>query len=270
LRRAGRGLALATVVALPLCAPALAQSHRPLTTESADTLQWGQGQVEIGVSTFRLTPPRRGDKGRLWSFPDLGASVGLGPTAELQVEGSGILRFDSESADSATEPGDWTFWTKVRFWRGTPFQPVVAGRLGVKLPVTTNETGLGTDQTDFFAHVILSQRVSGARLHLNLGVAILGEPTRPTAQNDALTYGFAWEIPLHEKATLIGEIAGQDGTGALFDRSYVRSGVRWEAAGVRWDAALSAGLIDESEDWGLTAGVVLPFSWKPKEGIETP
>lgn len=268
--RAGRRPALLITMALWLWEPAAAQSHRPLTTESADTLEWGKGQVEIGVSTFRLRPPLRGDDGRLWNLPELGASVGLGPTAELQVEGAGVMFFDADERDSATEPGDWTFWTKVRFWRGTPFQPVVAGRLGVKLPVATNETGLATDSTDFFAHVILSQRVSGARFHLNLGVAVLGLPTRASAQVDALTYGLALEAPLPGRPTLVGEVAGQRGSGTLFDRSFVRVGVRWEAAGVRWDAALTAGLIDQSEDWGVTTGVVLPFSWKPTEGIPSP
>lgn len=248
-----------------LGSPAAAQSDRPLTTEPATTLGWGELQVEIGAATFR-TRDLGGRRGRQWSFPTLAATAGIGPAADLRLEGSALVRFDPESGRSVQEPGDFTFWTKVRFWRGTPFQPVVAGRIGVKIPSTSDESGLGTDETDFFAQLILTQSVSKARLNLNIGLAILGDPERNSDQNDAFSYGVSCVVPVSERLRIVGEVAGRQGTGTTFDQSYARAGARWMAAGVLWDAALTVGFIDQSEDWGAVAGVTLPFSWKPKEG----
>jgi hypothetical protein len=254
---------IACLVVLLQGTVAFGQGMRPLTTESADTLEWGRGDIEIGIGTFQTRV--LGQRGQLWEIPQLAARVGLGPTAELRLQGNGLLDFDPDSGDDAREPGDFTFWAKVRFWKGTGFQPVVAGRIGVKLPVTSNESGLGTDETDFLAQLILSQKVSRSRLHLNLGLAVLGDPTRTSAQSDAFTYALAAGVPLGGRARLVGEIAGQQGPGRFFDRSFVRAGVRWEAAGAVWDTGVSAGLIDESEDWGIVAGMTRGFSWTPKE-----
>lgn len=266
-RGPGAPLAIGAAV-LCLATPARAQSDRPLTTEPAGTLAWGSIEVELGVSTFRKRSPD-GERGRVWNVPTLGAVAGVGPAADLKIEGAAITQFDPRRGDTQREPGDFFLWTKVRFWRGTPFQPVVAGRLGVKIPVSSDESGLGTDETDFFAQLILSQHVSQARLNLNLGLAILGDPERRATQNDALTYGLAWVVPWGERVRIVGEVAGQQGAGSVFDRSFARLGARWKAAGVLWDAALSIGFIDQSEDWGVLAGVALPFSWKPKEGAPT-
>jgi hypothetical protein len=264
--------ALSLIAAFSLIAtartPAAAQSDRPLTTEPAQTLTWGEVQVELGVSSFR-TRGDPGERGYLWNVPTVAAVAGIGPAADLKVEGSAVVSFNPERGESVREPGDFTFWTKVRFWRGTPFQPVVAGRIGVKIPVTSDESGLGTDETDFFAQAILSQNIAQSRLNLNLGLSILGDPRQRTTQNDAFAYGVSWVVPLSDAVRVVGEVAGRQGPGTLFDSSFARLGARWNAAGVVWDAALSAGFIDSSEDWGVLAGVVLPFTWKPKEGTST-
>ena len=265
LARTARGRLALAFLALGAAPAAHAQSDRPLTTEPAATLGWGDVEIELGAAGFRTRDPG-GERGRLWMLPTVAAVAGIGPAADLKIEGSALLHFDPESGDSRREPGDFTIWTKVRFWRGTPFQPVVAGRVGVKIPITSDESGLGTDETDFFAQIILSQKVSRARLNLNLGLAVLGDPGEPAAQNDALTYGVSGVLPLGARVRIVGEVAGQQGTGTAFDRSFARAGARWNAAGVVWDAALSVGFIDQSEDWGFLGGVVLPISWTPKEG----
>jgi len=265
-RRALAGCLVAAGWLAAFGSPALAQSDRPLTTEPATTLAWGDIELELGVESFRIPNPT-GTRTRLWNAPTLAAVAGIGPAADLRIEGAVLTWINPESGASAREPGDFTIWTKVRFWRGTPFQPVVGGRLGVKIPITSNESGLGTDETDFFAQVILTQQVSRARLNLNLGLAILGDPQRVAAQSDAITYGLGCVVPVGGRLRIVGEVAGRQAPGSVFDRSFARLGARWQAAGVLWDAALTAGFIDQSEDWGALAGVTLPFRWKPKEGI---
>jgi hypothetical protein len=250
--------------------PALAQSDRPLTTEPAHTLPVGEARVEVGLAWLEGRDVN-GNEGSVWGLPTLAGVVGIGPAADFRVEGTALAGFEPEHGqgngdpDSQREPGDFTFWTKVRLWRGTRLQPVVAGRLGVKLPVTSDESGLGTDEVDFHAQVLLSQTLDAARLNLNLGIAILGDPSRQASQNDALTYGLSGVFPLGERVRILGEVAGRQGPGTLFDRSHARLGARWEQGGVLWDAALSAGFIDESEDWGVLAGATFPITWKPKE-----
>jgi hypothetical protein len=116
-----------------------------------------------------------------------------------------------------------------------------------KLPNASNESGLGLDTTDFHASLLIAKTVESVRIVTNLGVSILGDPTRGDRQNDVLTYGASFARAVTQRAELIGEINGRastrdnappPGTGS---RSMLRVGGRYTVGAVRADARSSSG-----------------------------
>ena len=75
-------------VCLLAAAPADAQ-QRPLVTEDPQTVGAGQVLIETGVDWMQgVTFPISGLRGDLVSGPTIGLSVGVGPIAEIQIDGS--------------------------------------------------------------------------------------------------------------------------------------------------------------------------------------
>src|SRR5215471_14917051 len=79
--------ATAFVAALCISVPALAQS-RPLVTEDPETVPIGHMLVEAGLDFQHTTfYPASGLTGNLWRVATFGLSFGVGPIAELQIDG---------------------------------------------------------------------------------------------------------------------------------------------------------------------------------------
>ena len=251
------------LVALLAAAPLLeAQtlSGRPFRTEAATTLDWGEHAVEVGAEMMsEMTPlPIFGSavKGDYWRAPVLRYRAGLG-RAEVQVAGAAATGFspDDPALDSESEVGDFALWLKIEALREAPGRPALGFLIGTKLPNASDETGLGTDETDFFVALALSKRMGMHELRLNLGLAILGDPTLLASQEDLLTYGlagrhgdrhsFLWEI--------WGRALGDDGRD--LEESTARLGYGWFGERVHFDASLLLGLEDVSGDLGASIGV---------------
>ena len=99
------------------------------------------------------------------------------------------------------------FWDDLRFGAQLQFQEfaIVTGgiRFWTKLPNTENETGLGTDEMDFWIVLIQSFHFSDIiGLHLNFGFGIVGSPVAMQTQNDfwaggiRLDFGFIPGFPI--------------------------------------------------------------------------
>ncbi len=100
----------------------------------------------------------------------------------------------------------------------------------------------------------------------NVGLGILGDPTRGDRQNDVLTYGFSMARALTQAAELVGEINGHidtaegvppPGTGS---RGQVRLGARYTVGGWRGDAAVLLGVTSRDPSVGFAAGFTYVFS----------
>src|SRR5439155_3071592 len=106
--------------------------------------------------------------GNLWRVPTVGISFGLSSMAELQIDG-GIhnhLSITSRNAlaplasqvtatgSSTTDVEDFIVATKIRVFPETGYRPAFGMRFATKLPNASNESGLGTDTTDFLASIL--------------------------------------------------------------------------------------------------------------------
>jgi len=272
-----RLLIFAAVTLLPI--PAFAQ-QRPLVTEDPETIGAGRVLAEAGFDYGRdVSYPASGLEGNLLRIPLLGVSVGVSSIAEVQLDGGLYNRLSISErspaplADMVTATGDttssvedWSIGMKVRLVSETNSRPAFGFRFATRLPNASNESGLGLDTTDFFASLLGAKTVQSIRVVANLGLGILGDPTRGDRQNDVLTYGFSMARALTQAAEVVGEINGQldtregappPGTGS---RGQVRLGARYTVGGWRGDVAVLLGVTSRDPGVGFAAGFTYVFN----------
>ncbi|HVH26516.1 MAG TPA: hypothetical protein VM818_07155 [Vicinamibacterales bacterium] len=263
-----------------VCALPASAQQRPLTTEDPESIGAGRVLVEGGVDFANdQTYPVSGLEGNLWRLPSVGVSVGISSIAEIQIDG-GLFNHLSIStrnpsaplASSVTATGsgtsdveDFVMGTKVRLAAETPGRPAFGFRFATKLPNASNESGLGTDTTDFFASLLVAKTIQSVRLVGNVGLGILADPTDGDRQNDVLTYGFSLARAVTQQAEFVGEVNGRVSTRAgspppgTETRSLLKFGGRYTQGTIRFDAAGFVGLTSIDPTIGVTAGVTYVF-----------
>jgi hypothetical protein len=204
--------------------------------------------------------------------------VGLSSIAELQIDGglfnslsvtdrreaplSGMLDF---GGTTTSDVEDIVVATKIRILAEGATRPALGVRLATKLPNASNEAGIGLDTTDFYATGLFAKTIQSVRVVGNLGLGILGDPTRGDAQNDVLAYGLSFARALTDQTEVIGEVNGRahvaEGTAApgTESRSALRFGARYTSGMLRIDGGVIVGLTTRDPGFGLTAGATYVF-----------
>ena len=265
-----------------ILSPALVfAQQRPLTTEDPETVGAGRVLVEGGLDYSRdIEFPASGLQGHLLRVPLLGVSVGISSIAEIQVDGglhnrlaitgrnaaaplAGMLDI---AGNTTSDVEDLVIGTKVRLIPESVSAPSIGVRFATRLPNAGNESGLGLDTTDFFASMLLAKTVQSVRLVGNIGVGILGDPTRGDRQNDVLTYGVSFARALTQAGEVVGEINGRadtrkgDPPAGTGSRSVARFGGRYTIGSWRADAAVLFGITSSDPVIGFTAGFTYVFN----------
>jgi Putative MetA-pathway of phenol degradation len=272
-----RLLCVAAFVLQPVMASA---QQRPLVTEDPETIGAGRLLVEAGLDYgHSVEYPVSGLEGHLLRFPLIGVSVGLSSIAEIQIDGGLYNRLSITSrelaplSDMVTATGDSTssvedivIGTKIRIAAETASRPSFGLRFATKLPNASNESGLGLDTTDFFASFLGAKTVQSVRIVGNIGLGILGDPTRGDQQNDVLTYGVSFARALTQKAEIVGEVNGRISTRSgepppgTESRGIARIGTRYTIGTWRADAAVLFGLTSRDPSFGFAAGFTYVFN----------
>ncbi len=237
-------------------------------------LTTGRTRIEFGFEFLQGQKyPLSGLEGDLTRIGVAGVHVGVGEYAEFQI--AGVIRdFLSVSqrkppvippdfgGNSTSDFGDLILATKLKLAAEQGVRPAMAFKFAVQLPNASNESGLGTDTTKFFASLLLSKQIGKARLLANAGLAILPSPVQANSQADLITYGLAALVPLHPKVNLVGEITGRGGEERLGNesQSQARIGLQLYAAGLRWDVAGVAGLEETDANSGFVFGIT--YEWQ--------
>jgi hypothetical protein len=256
----------------------LSAQQRPLLTEDPETVGGGRLLIEVGVDGENdVFYPTSGLGGDRLVVPTLGISVGLSSIAELQIDGgfyqrlriterrsaplSHLLTFDG---DETTDVEDFVVATKLRLWTEGNRRPSIGLRLATKLPNSSNESGLGTDMTDFFASMLFAKTVESVRIVGNGGVAIVGEPSAEVPeQTDLFTFGFSVARAMTNAFELVGEIHGRlnfaNGSAdpGAENHGVMRLGARYTHGPVRVDGAVLLGMTSRDPSVGFTTG----FTW---------
>jgi hypothetical protein len=267
-----------TIVLALLATPAFSQ-QRPLVTEDPEVIGPGRMLVEGGIDWERdLFYPVSGLRGHRLSVPTFGVSVGLSSIAEIQIDGGFYQRLNiterrdaplahllTSTTDSTHDVEDVVLATKIRLFGETSTgRPAVGLRFATKLPNASNEAGLGTDLTDFFASLLVAKTIQSIRVVGNAGVAILGDPVATVPeQNDLLTLGLSVARALTTSTEVVGEISSRlnlangDPEPGGENRGVMRLGGRYTRGTVRVDAGLVIGMTARDPEIGVTAG----FTW---------
>ena len=133
----------------------------------------------------------------------------------------------------------------------------------MEVPVARNETGLGNDESNLFWSFLLEKNVARVRILTNVGLAILGDPVTPGAQDDLYTYGPALVYPVHPRVNLVGDLYGRVGPGGIGteEQSLLRSGAQIKFGGLYWDLALLLGFRNTDPSSGFMVGVSKQFQF---------
>lgn len=271
-------LAACVCVVTWMAAPVWAQ-QRPLVTEDPETIGGGLILLEGGFDVQRgIVFPVSGLEGNLLRVPVLGISLGISSIAELQIDGGFYNRLTVTSrepaplsahldftGDRTSDVEDLVIATKIRLLSETPSRPALALRFATRLPNAGNESGLGLDTTDFFASGLFGKTVQSIRFVGNVGLGILGDPTRGDRQNDVLTYGISLARAVRQGVEVVGEINGRADVreGApppgTESRAVMRVGGRFTRGTVRIDGGVLIGMTSRDPSIGFTAGLTYVF-----------
>jgi hypothetical protein len=271
-----RSVLMLTLAMLGCAWPAIAQ-QRPLQTEDPETIGAGRILIESGIEYARDVPfPLSGLRGNLFVVPPLGLSIGVSSIAEIQIDGGLYQKLTiTEKNPSAplahlldldgsttSDVQDLNIGMKVRFLSETAGRPAMGLRFWTQLPNAENETGLGKDMQDFGASLVFGKTVQSVRFVGNVGMLILGNPTKEASQDDLLSYSLSVARAISAKGEIVGEFVGRANfanivTPGAEDRGLLRFGTRYTINGVRLDAGVLIGLTPRDPEIGVTGG----FTW---------
>lgn len=275
-----RIVGIAVALTLIAAAPAAAQ-QRPLVTEDPEVIGAGLVLLEGGFDYSRdILYPVSGLQGNLLRVPTLGVSFGISSIAELQIDGgiynklsithrgvgpaplAGQLNFTGDTTHAVE---DIVVATKIRVLGETPSHPAIGLRFATRLPNASNESGLGLDTTDFHFQALVGKTVQSIRIVGNVGLGILGDPTRGDNQNDVLLYGVSVARAVREGTEVVGELNGRASTRGgtppvgTESRATMRFGGRLTRGTVRIDAGILLGITSRDPGFGFTAGATWVF-----------
>src|SRR5688572_21318623 len=268
-----------TVLALFLAPGITFAQQRPLVTEDPETVGAGRVLIEAGIDYQRdVEYPASGLQGDLRRFPLIGISLGIGSVGEVQIDGglyNHLSITDRQPAalshmlvvpgDSTSHVEDMVVGTKVRLISEGMTRPSIALRSATKLPMASNESGIGLDTLDFYSSLLVAKTVQSVRVVGNIGLGILGDPTRGDKQNDVITYGVSFARAVTQNGEVVGEINGRKDTRegdpppGTESHSMLRFGLRYTVGTWRADGGLMFGVTSNDPSVGVTAGFTYIF-----------
>ena len=248
--------------------------QRPLRTDDAEILKTGWIRTEVGLEF--LQGQRYSLSGLEGDLARLGVAaihVGVGEYAEFQISGvaQDILSVSSRtepvipptfSGDSTSDFGDLILGTKLKLAGEKGRRPAMAFKFAVELPNAKHDSGLGTDETEFYASLLFKKHLGRVQAMADVGFAILASPVLQGRQTDPLTYGIATIIPLHRGINFVAEINGRQGPSGRVgneNKSQARAGIQFWTGRLRWDVGGIAGLMDYDPKSGIAVGVTYEF-----------
>jgi hypothetical protein len=263
-------------VCVTVCGTAHAQ-QRPLVTEDPETIGSGRILLEGGFSLEKdQTHFAHGVTGDISRLATFGVSVGIGPAAEVQIDGGLVQRLDITGLVTSQPPapgstpfavGDKTssmedliVATKIRLAPEGASRPAFGLRFGSKVPTAAPGDGIGLGTTDFFVSLLMAKTVQSVRTVGNVGLTVLGNPATPRDPATALGFGLSVARALTNEFEVVGEINGRLTPfekivpAGLESRGVFRFAGRYTYAMLRLDLGLLAGMTSRDPSFGISAG----------------
>jgi hypothetical protein len=269
-RRLGWGLLLLCV----LCPWRAFGQQRPLNTDDAEILGTGRVRAAFGVEFLQgQRYSLSGLRGDLIRMGVTSIHVGVGEYAEFQISGvaQDVLSVSSRTepviapaftGDSTNDYGDLILGTKIKFAGEKGARPAIAFKFAVELPNAKHDSGLGTNQTEFYSSLLFKKHFGRSQILADLGLAILGSPVLQGRQTDPLTYGIGAIVPIHRNVNLVFEVSGRQGPPRRVgneNKSQARAGIQFRTGRVLWDVGGVAGMTRYDPKSGVVFGMTYEF-----------
>lgn len=238
-----------------------AWNQLPLTTDSPQALPSGQVVLEIGLqylnrSNFPFCVSSESVHRDVWSIPTLAFNIGVSERVELQFAYEVLFVEEPERGiKQRWQSGDLAFFTKLSLFPERRYWPGAGLKFGAKLPNADNTYRVGTDETDLAFAGLVEKTIGPATVTANLGVLILGNPFRNATQDDLLAYGFAVGLPWRQVFAWRLELTGQTLGTAHNERASAMLGLNFDDGRSIWKITGRSGLLENSENWGMSVGV---------------
>lgn len=258
-----------------VCGTAQAQ-QRPLVTEDPETIGAGRVLLEGGFSLDAdQANSANGTTGDVARFGSFGVSVGISPTAEVQIDGGLTQRLNVVErvpnsplaasvplvvGDRASSVEDLIVATKIRLAPESASRPALGVRFGTKLPTAAADKGIGSGTTDFFASLLVAKTVQSVRTVGNVGLYVLGNPVAAHDSATALGFGVSVARAVTNAFEVVGEVNGRLTPfgkvvpAGLESRGVLRLAGRYTYAMLRLDFGVLAGITKRDPSFGISAG----------------
>src|SRR4051812_25977586 len=212
------------VLIFALLAPGLAHAQqRPLVTEDPETVGVRRVLVEAGFEMDKSQLySAYGVKGDTVHLPTFGVSVGISPSAEIQVDGGLFQRLTVTerrrapltpvldfAGDHSSTLEDFTVATKIRIASESESHPAFGVRFGTRLPTASRESGMGLETTDFFASFLVAKTAQSVRMVGNASFLVMGDPQNAQESVHGLGFGVSVARALTNEFEIVGEVNGR-------------------------------------------------------------
>ena len=256
----------------PSLASGFTHEYNMLTTEEASTIGEGnlQTEIELGVT-------KQPDASELYNIPRIRLTFGLSEWADMEFEYEVLAVNNTDFMEVETGKinenydkigaGDLRIRLKVAPYEFGPHRMGV--QFATRLPNAEQDQGLGANETDFKAKVLLSTDWGRLATHLNGGIAVTQNIRRNGDLDNFFIWGIGGEYALTDSLMLMGEIEGSTGLGsgvngsteniAEGEEGNARARARLALSGPigdwRWGVSAFKGVNSHTEDWGAQIGL---------------
>ncbi|MGH2568435.1 MAG: hypothetical protein ACRDGA_08865 [Bacteroidota bacterium] len=253
-----RTLGFLTLLSLPVLA------QRPvLLTESVFTSGAHKVDLYVGAEYFKkstATFPNTAES--LTRLAMVGWHQGVAENVNIDLDWRGYLFATLGNGTRVNDWGDLTISTRVRIVNEKMNVPAIGFRTSVKLPNTKFiPHGLGSNQTDYYGHLLLAKHLGTVETRVNAGFGIVGDPKNIGSQDDVYLLATAVVVPANSWLSLFAEVYGLVGYYDDDDKLVARFGSSAYFAGFEWNLYGSArlagstidigGAFEVSESWGI-------------------
>lgn len=130
----------------------------------------------------------------------------------------------------------------------------------VKFPTTNGMDGISRNEMDYTFLFLTSASCGKFTAHLNLGLAIEGNPTELSAQNDFFVAGLGMEYALTDWASAFGEFYGKFGNDEDLSSYQASGGLRFLLGKYSLSIFGGSGFSDSDPEWKAGIGIARFFS----------
>jgi hypothetical protein len=228
------------------------QAQRPiLFTENPNSV--GDGKLSVGFGVEYLKKDKATPlKAPIWlmRIPVARTYIGVGEIVDVLVDWRGRLFATQGTGKHVSDWGDISIGTKINFLKESRSQPSLAIMYLVKLPNTSHDELLGSNQTDIFLSFLAAKTFGDVHVRANLGLGILDDPEHQHSQLDIYTMSAALILPVGQTHKVFTEWAGFLGSHRDQAKFTARGGIQTMILDAEWSAFGSFRVIGDEKDFG--------------------